>query len=91
GLIGAARITASALLPAFRAAGHSVVAVAARDPLRAQAFAEKHGVPRWPATYDALLADPDIDAVYIAVTNDRHVPLAEAALAAGKHVLCEKP
>jgi predicted dehydrogenase len=92
GLIGAARIAASALLPAFRAApGQEVVAVAARDPGRARAFAEMHGVPRWHASYDALLADPAIDAVYIAVTNDRHVPLAEAALAAGKHVLCEKP
>lgn len=92
GLLGAARIAASALLPAFRAApNQSVAAIAARDPLRAQTFAQEHGIPRWHVGYDALLADPDIDAVYIAITNDRHVPLAEAALAAGKHVLCEKP
>lgn len=92
GILGAARIAASALVPAFRAApNQTAAAVAARDPLRAQTFADDHGIPRWHVNYDALLADPDIDAVYIAVTNDRHVPLAEAALAAGKHVLCEKP
>lgn len=92
GILGAARIAGSALVPAFSAAPNQrVVTVAARDPLRAQDFAQKHAIPHWHVGYESLLADETVDAVYIAVTNDRHVPLAEAALAAGKHVLCEKP
>ncbi len=90
GLVGAARITRSALLPALRAAGQQVMAVAARDPARAAAFAAEFGLDAH-ADYGDLLADPRIDAVYIALTNDRHCDWAVAALTAGKHVLCEKP
>jgi predicted dehydrogenase len=66
-------------------------AIASRNPDRARAFAEQHGGPRIHATYDALLADPDIDVVYIALPNSLHGPWTVRALDAGKHVLCEKP
>jgi len=68
-----------------------VVAVAARDEGRARRYARKHGIPRVHATYEALLADPDIDAVYVPLPNSLHHPWTLKALAAGKHVLCEKP
>jgi predicted dehydrogenase len=68
-----------------------VAAVAARDVSRAQAFAAKHGVARVHDSYEALLADPDIDAVYNPLPNGLHGKWTRAALAAGKHVLCEKP
>jgi xylose dehydrogenase (NAD/NADP) len=90
GLIGAARITRSALIPALRAAGQDVVAVAARDLAKAEAFAAEHGL-RAHSSYETMIADPSLDAVYIAVTNDAHLKWTVAALDAGKHVLCEKP
>ncbi|MGV3490165.1 MAG: Gfo/Idh/MocA family protein [Devosia sp.] len=90
GVIGAARIARSALVPALRAAGQDVVSVAARDPKRAAEFAAKFGMSSH-ASYDALLADPNIDAIYVALTNDAHLKWTVAALDAGKHVLCEKP
>ena len=65
--------------------------VAARDPDKAQKFADKHKIPRIAPTYDALLNDPDIDAVYIPLPNGLHGRWTIAALNAGKHVLCEKP
>jgi predicted dehydrogenase len=68
-----------------------VAAVAARDVSRAQAFAAKHGVARVHASYEALIADPDLDAVYNPLPNGLHGRWTRAALAAGKHVLCEKP
>ena len=90
GLIGAARIAASALIPAFRSLGSEIVAVGCSDPLRGAVFADTHGIPD-ALGYDALLAREDIDAVYIALPNHAHLPLTLAALRAGKHVLCEKP
>ena len=90
GLIGASRIARSALVPALRAAGQDVVAVAARDPSRAAEFAADLGMESQP-DYEALLADPDIDAIYIALTNNAHLRWTLTALEAGKHVLCEKP
>ncbi|RSM35414.1 gfo/Idh/MocA family oxidoreductase [Amycolatopsis balhimycina DSM 5908] len=92
GVLGAARIAPAALIkPAASNADVEVVAVAARSPERAQAFATKHGVPRVHSSYEALLADPDIDAVYNPLPNGLHGRWTRAALEAGKHVLCEKP
>ncbi|HWB65417.1 MAG TPA: Gfo/Idh/MocA family oxidoreductase [Mycobacteriales bacterium] len=92
GILGAARIAPSALVrPARRVAGVDVTAIAARDPVRAAAFARKHHVPRVLASYDELIADPDIDAIYNPLPNGLHAQWTLAALAAGKHVLCEKP
>ena len=91
-MLGAAHIADKALLPALRAARSAeTLAIASRDPARARAMAEKHGVPRVHDSYDSLLADAEIDAVYIPLTNDQHLPWTLRALAAGKHVLCEKP
>ncbi|HUA95444.1 MAG TPA: Gfo/Idh/MocA family oxidoreductase [Acidimicrobiales bacterium] len=92
GVLGAARITPPALLrPASRLPGVEVVAVAARDPIRAAGFAAKHHIPRTDADYEALVGDPEIDAVYNPLPNGLHGRWTLAALAAGKHVLCEKP
>ncbi|HWL38341.1 MAG TPA: Gfo/Idh/MocA family oxidoreductase [Frankiaceae bacterium] len=87
GVLGAGAI-ARTLVHAFgQAGGANVEAVASRDPARAAAL----GAGRVHASYDALLADPDVDAVYVALHNDAHAPWTIAALEAGKHVLCEKP
>ncbi|ORB86261.1 oxidoreductase [Mycobacterium kansasii] len=92
GILGAARIAPLALVqPAKKNAEVVVAAVAARDASRAQAFAAKHGVPRVHESYEALIADPDLDAVYNPLPNSLHGRWTRAALAAGKHVLCEKP
>src|SRR5882724_12256024 len=92
GVLGAARIAPNALIkPA--AAGEDVVvaSVAARDRSRAQEYAAKHGIPTVHDSYEALLADPTLDAVYNPLPNGLHGRWTMAALAAGKHVLCEKP
>jgi predicted dehydrogenase len=92
GVLGAARIAPPALIkPAKANADVVVAAVAARDVSRARAFATKHDIPRVHDSYGALLADPDIDAVYNPLPNGLHGKWTRAALAAGKHVLCEKP
>ena len=92
GVLGAARIAPPALIkPAQENSDVVVAAVAARDVSRAQAFAAKHGIARVHDSYEALLADPDIDAVYNPLPNGLHGKWTRAALAAGKHVLCEKP
>lgn len=92
GILGAARIAPAALAkPASAVSPVSVTAVAARSPERAQAFASRHGIPRVFASYEDLLADPDIDAVYNPLPNGLHGRWTRAALEAGKHVLCEKP
>ena len=92
GVLGAARIVPLALIRPARAVPDArVVAIAAREPARAQAFAKRHAIPRAHATYAGLLADPDVDAVYIPLPNSLHARWTIAALHAGKHVLCEKP
>ncbi|MGW1160289.1 Gfo/Idh/MocA family protein [Streptomyces sp. NPDC002519] len=92
GLLGAAAIAPSALIkPARQTPRVTVTAVAARDQARAEAFARKHGVPVVHAGYDALLADPRVDAVYVPLPNGLHAEWTLKALEAGKHVLCEKP
>ncbi|WP_128801285.1 MULTISPECIES: Gfo/Idh/MocA family oxidoreductase [unclassified Streptomyces] len=91
GVLGAARITERALIDPARAGGHRVVAVAARDRSRAEAFAAEHGVERVVDSYADLLADPEVEVVYNPLANGLHGPWNLAALAAGKHVLSEKP
>jgi predicted dehydrogenase len=91
-MLGAARIAPSALIkPAKDNVDVVVTAVAARDRSRARAFAAKHGIAHVHESYEALLADPDIDAVYNPLPNGLHGKWTRAALDAGKHVLCEKP
>ena len=92
GVLGAARITPMALLkPARQVPEADVAAVAARDPARARAFAAKHGIGRVHDSYAALVADPDLDAIYNPLPNSHHAEWTIRALEAGKHVLCEKP
>ncbi len=91
-ILGTGRFAAGRIMPALiRAQGCKPVAVVSRDRGRAEAFAADHGVPRAYDTLAAALADPRVDAVWIATPNDRHRPEAEAAARARKHVLCEKP
>lgn len=92
GVLGAARILPRALLtPARQTPGVAIVALAARDRRRAEAVARRHGIARVHDDYAALLGDPDIDAVYVPLPNSLHGRWSLAALAAGKHVLVEKP
>ncbi|MEW9870772.1 Gfo/Idh/MocA family protein [Arthrobacter sp. HS15c] len=92
GVLGAAKITKDALIrPSKDVAGVAVVAVAARHPERASAHARKFGIPRVHASYEDLLADDCIDAVYIPLPAALHGHWTMAALESGKHVLVEKP
>jgi predicted dehydrogenase len=92
GILGAARIAPKALVrPAREVAGVELRAVAARERARARAFAAKHRMPVVHESYAALLADPEIDAVYNPLPNGLHGVWTMRALRAGKHVLCEKP
>ncbi|WP_329331280.1 Gfo/Idh/MocA family oxidoreductase [Streptomyces sp. NBC_00663] len=91
GVLGAARIAELSIVGPARAGGHRLVAVAARDRGRAEAFAAAHGVERVADSYADLIADPEIDVVYNPLANSLHGPWNLAALRAGKHVLTEKP
>jgi predicted dehydrogenase len=92
GVLGAARIATNKVVPAMQCGEWSeVVAIASRDRAKAEQAAASLGIARAYDSYDALLADPDIEAVYNPLPNHLHVPLTERAAAAGKHVLCEKP
>ena len=91
GVLGAARITELALVQPARRTGDRLVAVAARDPARAAAAADELGVERVLRGYAELIADPEVEVVYNPLANGLHGPWNLAAIAAGKHVLSEKP
>ena len=91
GILGPGRIAARLLGDAGHARNATAVAVASRDQKRAAAFAARFGIARVHPSYEELLADSGVDAVYIGLPNSLHHPMTMQALAAGKHVLCEKP
>lgn len=92
GMLGCGSVCEVKSGPGFRKARHSeLLAVASRDPGRARAYAARHGVPRVYESAEALVSDPDIDAVYVATPPVSHLPLALLAARAGKHVYVEKP
>jgi len=92
GILGTARIAEKALIAAARVVPDvTVAAVAARDVRRADVYAAEHGIPTAYGSYDDLLADPGVDAIYNPLPNSLHGPWTLQAIAAGKHVLCEKP
>ena len=92
GILGASYFATHKMIPAMQAAGDTpVVAIASRDGTKAAEAARALGIPKTYDSYEALLADPDVDGVYIPLPNHLHVPWAEKAAAAGKHVLVEKP
>ncbi|WP_298459968.1 Gfo/Idh/MocA family protein [uncultured Cellulomonas sp.] len=92
GIIGVGDVTEVKSGPGFQQAdGSELVAVMRRDGARAADYARRHGVPRWYDDADALLADPDVDAVYVATPPDAHADYAIRAAAAGKPVYVEKP
>jgi predicted dehydrogenase len=92
GVLGAASIAVQRVIPAMREAPSATfLALASRDESKARAVASELGAPRSYAGYEQLLADPDIDAVYIPLPNQLHFEWSMRALDAGKHVLCEKP
>jgi D-xylose 1-dehydrogenase (NADP+, D-xylono-1,5-lactone-forming) len=91
GLLSTARINELLAAGARQAAGVQIAAIASRELTRAQAQARELGIPRAHGSYEALLCDPDIDAIYVALPNSLHIEWSLRALQAGKHVLCEKP
>jgi predicted dehydrogenase len=91
GLVSTARINDAFLRGVAGSSSGEVVAVASRDGERARAYGNAHGIATAHGDYDALFADPAVDAVYISLPNGLHLEWAERALRAGKHVLCEKP
>ena len=91
-MLGAAAIADSDVMPAISASSNGrLVAIASRDPDRARAVASRHSVPLVSPTYEALLREPEVDAVYIPLHHSAHKEWALRAAVAGKHVLCEKP
>ncbi|MBA3909950.1 MAG: fructose reductase [Rhodobacter sp.] len=90
-LVGASTIAAEHMLGALRGAGQEVAVVQSTTATRAGEFARAHGIPAFGTDLDLILSDRGIGAVYISSTNEKHHDQALAAIAAGKHVLCEKP
>lgn len=91
GLIGASTIASEHVIGAIRANGHEIISVLSSDAVRGANYAARHGIARSTTSLDEILATQGLDAVYISTTNEKHHPQALAAIAAGKHVLCEKP
>ncbi len=91
GILSTAHINEKFIAGCAQSDAVTVRAVASRDGERAQAYATEHGIERAHGSYEALLSDPDIDAVYISLPNSMHLTWTERALQAGKHILCEKP
>jgi predicted dehydrogenase len=92
GVLGAANIATAKVIPAMQKGSRSeVAAIASRDMEKARGAAAALGIPKAYGSYEALLADPEIDAVYNPLPNHLHVPWSIRAAEAGKHVLCEKP
>jgi predicted dehydrogenase len=92
GVLGAARIAVEKVIPAMqRGERAEFVSIASRDLGRAQRFAAALGIPKAYGSYEELLADPEVEAVYNPLPNHLHVPWSIKAAEAGKHVLCEKP
>ena len=92
GVLGVAKIAVEKVIPAMqRGESSQVVAIASRDLGKAEAAATRLGIARAHGSYEALLADPEVDAIYNPLPNHLHVPWSIRAAEAGKHVLCEKP
>jgi len=91
GIVSTAHINRLVIPPAQASPKVDLVAVASRDAERAAEYARKWGIPRAYGSYEELLADPEIEAVYISLPNNMHCEWSIRALEAGKHVLCEKP
>lgn len=92
GVLSTSKFAAEKVIPAMQRGQHTaVVAIASRSHDAATAAAQRLGIPRVHGSYEALLADPEVDAVYNPLPNHMHVPWSIKALEAGKHVLCEKP
>ncbi len=92
GVLGCARVFERRMVPAFQnTESVQLLAVASRTDEKARITAEKHGIPKFYGSYEALLEDPEIEAVFIPLPNDAHSEWTQKALEAGKHVLCDKP
>ena len=92
GIISTAQIALDRHMPAARESANSnIVAISSRDGAKARRVAEEHGIPRWYGSYDALIVDPDVDAVINPLPNSMHCEWSIKAAEAGKHILCEKP
>src|SRR3954453_4110731 len=91
GVLGTARISRSIIPPMRASARHELMAVGSRDHARAEVYAREGGIPRVHASYEALVDDPEIDAIYNPLPNALHAAWTIRAVRAGKHVLGEKP
>lgn len=91
GILSTARINQALIKPLAESPRNHLMAVASRDEARVRDYASQNGIERAYGSYDALLADPEIDVVYISMPNSLHAEWAIRAADAGKHVLCEKP
>src|SRR5262245_50843136 len=92
GVLGVARIATEKVIPAMQKSENcQVAAIASRDLNKAQTAAKRLDVPKAYGSYEEVLRDPDVDAIYNPLPNHLHVPWSILAAEAGKHVLCEKP